>query len=153
IRANKIFPVGQLTKRDVLTILPFENPVTKIEITGAMLKAALENGVSQVVEESESGRFPQVSGVQFEFDGRKPVGSRVVKVLVQGQPLNEKKIYTLASIGYIADGGDGYVMFKSARRLIAQESAPLDALVVTNAIEAAGEIAPKLEGRIKRLDK
>jgi hypothetical protein len=37
--------------------------------------------------------------------------------------------------------------------LIAQESAQLDALVVTNAIQAAGEIAPKVEGRIKRLDK
>jgi 5'-nucleotidase len=142
-----------LTKRDVLTMLPFENPVTKIEITGAVLKAALENGVSLVVEESESGRFPQVSGVQFEFDGRKPPGSRVVQVLVNGQPLDEKKTYTLASTGYLAEGGDGYVMFKSGKRLIAQESAQLDALVVTNAIQAAGEIAPKVEGRIKRLDK
>jgi 5'-nucleotidase len=153
MRANKIFPVGPLTKRDVLSMLPFENPVTKIEITGAVLKAALENGVSLVVEESESGRFPQVSGVQFEFDGRKPPGSRVVQVLVNGQPLDEKKTYTLASTGYLAEGGDGYVMFKSGKRLIAQESAQLDALVVTNAIQAAGEIAPKVEGRIKRLDK
>ena len=153
MRANKVFPVGQLTKRDVLSMLPFENPVTKIEITGAVLKAALENGVSQVVEESESGRFPQVSGVQFEYDGRKPVGSRVVKVTVNGQPLNEKKTYTMASTGYIADGGDGYVMFKSGKRLIAHESASLDALIVTNAIQAAGEIAPQVEGRIKRLDK
>ena len=153
MRANKIFPVGALTKRDVLTMLPFENPITKIAITGAVLKAALENGVSQVVEESESGRFPQVSGVQLEFDGRKPVGSRVVKVLVNGQALDEKKTYTLASTVYIADGGDGYSMFKSGKRLIAEESAQLDALVVTNAIQAAGEIAPKVEGRIKRLDK
>jgi 5'-nucleotidase len=153
MRANKVFSVGQLTKRDVLSMLPFENPVVKIEITGAVIKAALENGVSQVVEESESGRFPQVSGVQFEFDGRKPVGSRVVKVLVNGQPLEEKKLYSLASTGYIADGGDGYVMFKSGKRLIDHESAALDALIVSNAIQTAGEIAPKLEGRIKRLDK
>ena len=153
MRANRVFPIGQLTKRDVLSMLPFENPVVKIEVTGAVLKAALENGVSQVVEESESGRFPQVSGVQFEFDGRKPVGSRVVKIMVNGQPLEEKKTYTLASTGYIADGGDGYVMFRSGKRLIAHESAALDALIVTNAIQAAGEIAPKVEGRIKRLDK
>lgn len=153
MRANKLFPVGQLTKRDVLTMLPFENPVIKIEITGATLKAALENGVSQVVEESESGRFPQVSGVQFEFDGRKPIGSRVVKVTVQGQGLDEKKIYTLATTGFIADGGDGYVMFKNAKRLIDRESAQLDALVVTNAIQTAGEIAPRVEGRITRLDR
>ena len=153
MRANKVFPIGPLTKRDVLTMLPFENPVTKIEVTGAILKAALENGVSQVVEESESGRFPQVSGVQFEFDGRKSVGSRVVKVLVNGQPLDETKTYTLASTGYIADGGDGYSIFKHCKRLVAEESAQLDALVVTNAIQTAGEIAPKVEGRIKRLDK
>jgi 5'-nucleotidase len=153
MRANKVFPVGPITKRDVLTMLPFENPVVKIAVTGAVVKAALENGVSLVVEESESGRFPQVSGLQFEFDGRKPVGSRVVKVTVNGQPLDEKKTYTLASTGFIADGGDGYAMFKSARRLLDRESAALDALIVSNAIQAAGEIAPKVEGRIKRLDK
>lgn len=153
MRANKVFAIGSLTKRDVLSMLPFENPVLKIEITGAAFKAALENGISQVVEESESGRFPQVSGVQFEFDGRKPVGSRVVKVTINNQPLDEKKTYTLATTGYIADGGDGYVMFRSGKRLIAAESSQLDSLVLTNAIQAAGEIAPKIEGRIKRLDK
>lgn len=97
VRVDKTFPAGGLSKRDTLAILPFENPVVKIEITGAVLRAALENGVSQVLEESESGRFPQISGAQFDFDGRKPAGSRVVKVAVAGQPLDEKKTYTLAA--------------------------------------------------------
>ncbi|MEP7343409.1 MAG: bifunctional UDP-sugar hydrolase/5'-nucleotidase [Acidobacteriota bacterium] len=152
IRANTTFAVGPLTKRDVISMLPFQNPVVKIETTGAQIKAALENGVSQVVEESESGRFPQVSGLQFEYDGRKPVGSRVVKVLVNGQPLDEKKTYTLASNTYLIEGGDGYSMFKNAKYLINEESAEIDSTIVSNLISTAGEISPKVEGRIKRLD-
>ena len=131
----------------------FENPVVKIEIIGTLLRAALENGVSQAVEESESGRFPHVSGLQFEFDGRNQVGKRVVKITVNGQPLDEKKTYTLATTSYVAGGGDGYAMFKNAKLLIEPESAQIDSTVLANAIAAAGEIAPKVEGRVKRLDK
>jgi 5'-nucleotidase len=152
VRANKIYPVGPLSKRDTLEILPFENPVVKIEITGAVLRAALENGVSQVVEESESGRFPHVSGLQFEFDGRNPVGKRVVKLTANGQPLDEKKTYTLAVTSYVAGGGDGYAMFKNAKLLIEPESAQTDSTILANAIAATAEIAPKVEGRVKRLD-
>ncbi|MGH9834548.1 MAG: bifunctional metallophosphatase/5'-nucleotidase, partial [Blastocatellia bacterium] len=117
VRANMTFAPGQITKRDVISILPFENPVVKVEVSGSILRAALENGVSQIVEEKESGRFPQVSGLQFEFDGRKPAGSRVVKVTVNGQPLDEKKIYTLATNTYLVHGGDNYKMFKEVKLL------------------------------------
>src|SRR5262245_63019182 len=61
IRSNMTYPAGPVTKRDLISMLPFETPVVKVEITGGLLKAALENGVSKVIEESESGRFPQVS--------------------------------------------------------------------------------------------
>lgn len=153
VRVNKIFAVGGLSKRDTLAILPFENPVVKLEVTGAVLRAALENGVSQVIEESESGRFPHVSGVQFDFDGRKPAGSRVVKATVNGQPLDEKKTYTLACTSFVANGGDGYAMLKGAKTPIDSQSAQIDSTVLANAIVAAGEIAPKVEGRSKRLDR
>jgi 5'-nucleotidase len=152
IRANMTYAPGPLTKRDLVTMLPFETPVVKVEITGALLKAALENGVSQVVEERESGRFPQISGMQFEFDGRKPVGSRVVKVTVGGQPLEDRKTYTLATNSFLTGGGDGYKMFKDLKYLIAQESAEIDSSILSSVIAAAGEVAPKVEGRIKRLD-
>lgn len=152
IRANTTFAIGALTKRDVISILPFQNPVVKIEATGAQIKAALENGVSRVVEESESGRFPQVSGLAFEYDGRNPSGSRVVKVTVNGEPLDEKKTYSLSSNAYLIGGGDGYTMFKGAKFLINEESAEIDSTILADFIKAAGEVAPKVEGRIKRLN-
>ncbi len=152
IRANTMLAPGPITKRDTIAILPFGNPVVKIEVSGAKLRAALENGVSRIVEEEESGRFPQVSGLSFSFDARKPAGSRVTEVTINGQPLDEKKNYSLALTPYLANGGDGYSMFTGARLLVDAESAQIDSAILANAIAAAGTVSPKVEGRSKRLD-
>lgn len=152
IRANTTFAVGPISKRDVVSMLPFENPIVKCEVTGAQVKAALENGVSQVAETSESGRFPQVAGLSFEYDVRKPAGSRVVSVTINGQPLDEKKVYTMASSTFLIEGGDGYSMFKTSKLLIAEESAAIDSAMLSDFISATGEVSPKVEGRIKRVN-
>jgi 2',3'-cyclic-nucleotide 2'-phosphodiesterase (5'-nucleotidase family) len=152
IRANAILPVGPITKRDVVAMLPFETPIVKVEITGALLKAALENGFSKIVEESEAGRFPQIAGMAVECDGRKPAGSRVVRVTVGGQPLDERKTYALATNAFLTGGGDGYAMLKGLKFLIPPESAEIDSTVLANVVAKAGDVAPAVEGRIKRLD-
>ena len=152
VRSNTTYGPGTLTKRDALSILPFENHVVKIEVTGAQLRAALEHGVGRIAESAEEGRFPQVSGLTFTFDGRRPAGSRVVEVNVGGRPLDDKKLYTLASNAYVVGGGDGYTMFTGARFLLNPEEGPVEAAVLMDAILAAKEIAPRTDGRIKRLD-
>jgi 5'-nucleotidase len=154
IRADEIIAAGTLTKRDVLSILPFKNKVVKVELSGATLRQILEHGVSRSAEDAEPGRFPQVSGIRFTFDARRPPGSRIVDLSINGKPLDEKKTYTLATSDYIAiDGGDGYAMFKDARVLVPREQARLDSDVLQSAIVARKVIAPKVDGRIKRLDK
>ncbi|HVQ36559.1 MAG TPA: 5'-nucleotidase C-terminal domain-containing protein [Pyrinomonadaceae bacterium] len=154
IRADELIRRGPLTRRDILSILPFKNRVVKLELTGALLRAALEHGVARSAEDKEPGRFPQVSGVNFAFDARKPAGSRIVELTVGGKPLDEQRKYTLATSDYIGiDGGDGYSVFKEARLLTPKEQAPFDSDVLRTAIAARKVIAPKIEGRIKRLDK
>lgn len=153
IRADSIINAGQLTKRDLLSILPFKNKVLKLELTGAVLRAALEHGVSRSAEDSEPGRFPQVSGVRFTFDATRPPGSRVLSVTVNGQPLDENRKYTLATTNFLAiDGGDGYEMLKGARILIPAEQAPSDYDALRRAVSGVKPITPKIDGRIKRLD-
>jgi 5'-nucleotidase len=153
IRADLTYNPGVLTERDVLSILPFNNAVVKIEVTGAVLRAALEYGVSRSAEDNEPGRFPQVSGIKYSFDASRPAGSRLVEVSVNGKPLDDKKTYTLASSKFIAiDGGDGYEMFKGAKVLISPEQGQTDSAILRNAISKAQTIAPQVEGRIKRLD-
>ncbi len=154
IRADEIIPPGPLTKREVLSILPFKNKVVKLELTGATLREALEHGVARSAEDAEPGRFPQVSGIRFTFDASRPAGSRIVGLTINGKPLDETKKYTLATSDYVAiDGGDGYSMFKKARLLIPQEQAQFDSDVLQAAIVSKKVIAPKVEGRIKRLDR
>jgi 5'-nucleotidase len=152
IRSNTTHGPGMLSKRDVLAILPFENPVVKIEVTGKVLRDALEHSVGRVAEEREAGRFPQVSGLRFSFDGRHPPGSRVVSLTVNGQPLDTQHTYTLATNAYVANGGDGYTMLRGRRYLITPEEAQVEAVIVLNALAAMGLSAPHTDGRIQRLD-
>lgn len=153
IRADEIIKAGALTRRDILSILPFKNKVVKVEVSGAVLREMLEHGVARSAEDAEPGRFPQVSGIRFTFDARRPAGSRIVDLSINGKPLDEKKMYTLAASDYIAiDGGDGYAMLKTARVLIPRERAQFDSDLVQAAIVKRKVVAPKTDGRIKRLD-
>ena len=152
VRADSLIGPGKLTMRDLLSILPFKNKLVKIEVTGATLRAALEHGVSRSAEDSQPGGFPQVSGIQFSFDARRPPGGRLVDVKVNGLPLDDAKKYRLTTTTFIGlDGGDGYTMFKGATVVIPPERMPIDSDVVRKAI-GTRPIAPKVEGRIKRLD-
>lgn len=146
IRSDTTYGPGDLTKKDVLSILPFENTLVKVRVTGAHIKRLLEHGVS--VAGQEDGRFPQVSGLSFTYDARLPVGSRVTSAAVAGQPIDLNKSYTLAVNAYLLGGGDGYD-FKGAEVMVKPEEGPVEPDVVMEAIRKMGTIAPQVEGRIK----
>lgn len=147
IRGNRIYDPGHtLTRRDILTELPFGNRTMKLEITGAALRQALEHGFSQA--EDGAGRFPQISGMKVTWDPKAAPGGRVVSVSVGNAPLDEARSYTLATNDYIARGGDGYGVFKSAKVLIDSDGGRLMAAQVMDYIAQLGQVAPKLEGRI-----
>jgi 5'-nucleotidase len=153
VRADAIISPGKLTMRDLLSILPFKNKLVKIEVSGATVRAALEHGVSMSGGNAQPGAFPQVSGVRYSFDTTKPPGSRLVDVKVNGLALDDNKKYTLTTTTFVAlDGGDGYSMFKGATVITPPERAPLDVDVVKKAITSVRSIAPKVDGRIKRVD-
>jgi 5'-nucleotidase len=157
IRADLTYKAGVLTKRDVLSILPFNNPVVKVEISGKTLREVLEHGVARsgANEDNEPGRFPQISGMSFKYDTTRPAGTRVSDIMIGGKPLNENKTYTLATSDFLVSrGGDGYTMFKDAKVLIKADTAPKDSELFENAIRNAPNktIAPKVEGRIIKID-
>lgn len=157
IRADLTYNPGVLTKRDVLSILPFNNPIVKIEVTGKLLKEILEHGVarSAIGEDGEPGRFPQISGLSFKFDTTKSVGNRTSEIKIGGNAVVENKTYTLATSDFlVARGGDGYAMLKNAKILTAAENAPKDSDVFEKAIKDSKDltIAPKLEGRIVKIN-
>ncbi|HMT07260.1 MAG TPA: 5'-nucleotidase C-terminal domain-containing protein [Pyrinomonadaceae bacterium] len=157
IRADLTYQPGPLTKRDVLSILPFNNPIVKVEVSGALLRRILEHGVARSGpgEDAEPGRFPQVSGLRFEFDAKKPAGSRIVSVSVGGKPLDDNAKYSIATSDFLVSrGGDGYTMLKEGKLLTDAATAPKDSDMLENAIKNSpnATIAPVTDGRIKRIN-
>ena len=151
IRGDTLYPPGtRLTRKTVLTELPFGNRTVVLRLSGAQVREALENGVSRAAH--PSGRFPQVSGLAFSFDARRPPGARVTGVTVGGTPLDEGRRYTLATNDFLARGGDGYGVFQAGEVLVDSASGALMAGQLIDRIAAAGTVAPVVEGRIVRAD-
>jgi len=158
IRADLTYQPGPLTKRDVLSILPFNNPIVKVEVTGKLLKQILEHGIARSGpgEDNEPGRFPQVSGVRFEYDASKPAGSRVVSITVGGKTITDTATYTLATSDFLVSrGGDGYTMLKEGKVLSDTAAAPKDSDVFEAAIKNSPDstISPTVDGRISKVNK
>jgi 2',3'-cyclic-nucleotide 2'-phosphodiesterase (5'-nucleotidase family) len=112
-------PPFTITRGSVLGVLPFGNIVVTLSLNGAELKTMLENGVSQMP--GANGRFPQVSGLCFTYDIQQAAGSRVTGAVRQaadgsctGAPidLTAASTYSMAENDFIADGGDGYPVFR-----------------------------------------
>lgn len=160
---------GDVTVGDIFAMLPFDNKVTLVEVTGQTVWDALENGVSGYPE--TYGQFPQVSGIHYTFDGSKPAGERIVSVtLPDGTPLDMDGWYTLACNDFMCGGGDGYTMFNvlnpedggDGNGEMAVQELPGCKLVyrtndyyrtvVSEYIKEQGTIAPALEGRITILN-
>ena len=143
IRAS--IDAGPITMGEVLTVLPFQNTLSTFEVKGSVLKAALENGVSQI--EDGAGRFPQVAGMSYAFDAAKPAGERITEVMVGGAPLDMDKVYGVVSNNYVRNGGDGYKMFRDADN--AYDYGPDLADVTAEWLAAQGPFTPYTDGRIK----
>lgn len=147
LRGGRQYPAGHtLTRRDLLTEMPFGNTTVLLELSGADLLKVLEYSLSAV--ERRAGRFPQVSGLAVTYDGTRPAGGRIVKALVGGKAIEPKRLYRLATIDYLAQGGDGYQPLKAAKVLVNQEQAPLLVNVVADHLKTQGRVAPKIEGRV-----
>jgi 2',3'-cyclic-nucleotide 2'-phosphodiesterase (5'-nucleotidase family) len=147
IRADKEYAAGSdITRRDVLTELPFGNVTVLTEVSGQQVWDALENGFSKI--EDGAGRFPQVSGLKVEADATKPAGSRVVSIMVGDKPIDKAATYKLATNDYMLDGGDGYTALKGGKVIVDARGGKLIANDVMVLIKKFGTVTAKVEGRI-----
>ena len=147
IRGNKTYDAGaSLTRRDVLTELPFGNKAVLIEVTGAQLLKLLENGLWYAGK--ANGRFLQVSGLTIRADRNKPGGQKIIETHIAGGPVDPTATYRLATNSFIAAGREGYDAITEGKVLLGVNDGEIIANLVTNFIRKAGEISPSVEGRI-----
>jgi 5'-nucleotidase len=156
IRAS--IDAGQITVGDALDVLPFSNTYVIFELSGADIVAALENSVSRVESTEGTGRFLQVSGLRFSWDGSREVGRRVVSVDVlnadgEYETLDPDEVYTVATNDYLFAGGDDYAMFAEDSINGYDFGRTLDEIVRAYIQDHSPLSLPATEGRIIRVDR
>jgi len=141
---------GTVSMGDVLTVLPFQNTLATLELTGAEITAALEHGVNAI--EEGAGRFPQVAGLRYTLDPSVPPDSgRVSAVEVKSgdgwAPIDPAATYTIVTNNFMANGGDGYAVFRDQGRNPYVYATGLEE-VLAEYLATNEPYAPKIDGRI-----
>ena len=131
-------PQGQIILDDMLSMFPFRNYLTYIEHTGKQIRA--------ILEEMAATRFEVLGGVKVVADGGK-----IVSVEIDGEPLDDDKVYGLATISFLLEGGDNLSLAENALSVTVYEDVPIiDAVLehIKAETEAGRPIEYKTDGRV-----
>ena len=98
---------GTVTWGQLFQVLPFQNAVTRVVVTGAQLRAVLEHAAGA------GDARAHVSGVRVTVVRSAPEGQRVAAItLADGRAVRDDGRYTLAVPDFMAAGGSGYAMLR-----------------------------------------
>ncbi|MEG2256514.1 MAG: 5'-nucleotidase C-terminal domain-containing protein, partial [Cetobacterium sp.] len=136
---------GDITKGDLISVLPFGNFIVTKYLTGAEIKDIIEHGIKD--SPNAAGQFPHVAGFKFVYDEKQPAGSRIIEITFNNKPLEMDKKYLVATNDFMSAGGDGYPHFKEANT--ENEFSALDE-ALREYVEKLGTVDYKVEGRITK---
>lgn len=110
---------GTVTYKDIIGVSPYGNYVVTKKLSGKALKDILEHSLDIQVESKKaydakddsawpenSGSYLQVGGLTAVYDLTKPSGKRIRSIKIQGNVLQENKMYTVAANNYAAESDD-----------------------------------------------
>ena len=127
---------GPITSGMLFQVLPSENTLVTMRLTGAQIKHILGRSVMSL------------SGVRVKLDAAKPEGKRLVSVrLENGTPLRDKDLYTVTTNDFLLMGGDGYTEF--ADGIDVEDTGILMRDALAEHIAHLGTVSPRLDGRIQ----
>lgn len=158
--------VGDVTKKDINTVLPFGNTLAVVYVKGSELLEALE--ASTYCTPESIGGFPQVAGMQFTvatyetydkndesypnstYYGPKTI-NRVTIGSINGKDFDPEATYAVITNNFVAGGGDTYYAFAAATNQF-DTGLPLDEVVmeyITKELKGViGETYAEPAGRI-----
>lgn len=136
---RNVLTEGPVTCGNIYEILPFENSLCVLVLKGSCLKQLFENIAARGGE--------GVSGVQLQI-GR---DRSLLHATVAGEPVADDRLYTVATIDYLADGNDGMTALIQAEKRECPPGATLRGLFmdyVERQTAAGRKITSRMEGRI-----
>ena len=101
---------GDIKFKDIYNIIPFASKIVSLNMKGKDIMEALEKSAGR-----DDDKVLQISGLQVVYDSSKPEGHRIHSISTkEGEPLDPEKEYSVATIDYLAKGGDQYTAFTKA---------------------------------------
>lgn len=131
-------PAGDITYGQLYQVLPFTNVVMNVDLTGKQLRAVFE------AASGSAGRL-HVAGATFTYRFANPAGQRLLSATVGGKPIDDSRVYHVATIDYLFGGGDGHTEFKEGTNVIYGD---IEVDAVAAYMTAHSPLDPKVEGRI-----
>ncbi len=131
-------PQGDIILDDMLSMFPFKNQLVYVEHTGKQIRT--------ILEKMAADRFQVLGGVRVVAEGGKLLSAEI-----GGEPIDDEKVYGLATITFLLEGGDGLTLAENALSVTAFEDEDIiDAVLeFVYAETAAGRpIEYKTDGRV-----
>jgi len=129
-------PAGDITAGILYEVMPFDNTLYTMKLSGADVKANIEHGIM-----NEDIGWVQIAGVRVTYDPKAEAGKRITSMsLEDGTPVEMDKFYTVVTNDFMATGGDKYNFDNAIDKLdtfIPVRDAMMDA------VEKAGVISPE----------
>jgi 5'-nucleotidase len=142
---------GEVTWGELYAIQPFGNDLVTMSLTGEQLSTLFNDqwGVEQ--DGSERYRPLQFSGLRVTWDGRRPMGERIVQLaLGDGRPIDRGASYRVTVNSFMAGGSDPYAVLAEGTE---RETGVVDVEAFVEYVEQLGRpIDSTVEGRITRVD-
>ena len=132
---------GIVTWGNAFEVLPFQNTLMTLKLTGTQLKKTLERGLLPSIG------MVAVSGLRVQFDTKNPPGKQVSSLLlIDGSPVDDSKLYTVTTNDFVVAGGDGFTEFAKGTDI--KDTRILQRDVLVGYIKARRVLSPNLDGRI-----
>jgi 2',3'-cyclic-nucleotide 2'-phosphodiesterase (5'-nucleotidase family) len=135
---RKDMVAGPITKKDIFEILPFRNLLTTFRVTGSQLRSMIETIII------DRGNV-QTSGIRCEWQKKENGRIKFLKILVNGQPLEDSKTYTCVASDYMMGVAEKYFGIKFGKITILDQTV---FSAIENKVRAMKEISSEIEHRI-----
>jgi 5'-nucleotidase len=138
---------GNVTYGEMFTVQPFGNSMVTMTLTGAQIKAVLEQQFNNPA--AGQNRILQVSnGFTYTWSASAPQGSKVSNIMLNGAPLDMGASYRVTVNSFLADGGDNFsVLVQGTNRL----GGEVDTDAFEKYFAAFSPVAPGPQNRITQV--
>ena len=155
---NPIVPTNDepaaITRNDVWNMLPIDDYVKTGKVNGSQIKDWLEKEANNVFAKTPSDRFGgwfvRFSGMEVRFDSSKDMGERIESITVQGEPIDDNKIYTISACLREGDPDDMLCRIRGVKDVTTESYTMHDALI--EYLEEFSPVSPKIDGRALATD-